>query len=74
MAATIPCDIGSAVCLKAKDAYKIYRDWCDENGYRNPVNNLTFGKRLKRVGVDAGHNRDGGIYSITTSEILSAPF
>jgi putative DNA primase/helicase len=35
--------------IPAEELYLAYTLWCDRNGHRNPLNNLSFGKQIRRL-------------------------
>jgi putative DNA primase/helicase len=46
-----------------KEAFNAFRDYCDRNG-RKTMSNLTFGRRLKGVGISSRSTRNGVVYGI----------
>ena len=46
-------------------AYKAYRTWCEENGYRRPVNSRNLARRLESLGVQRKRrSRAGFTYNL----------
>jgi P4 family phage/plasmid primase-like protien len=35
--------------IVAEELYLAYALWCDRNGHRNPLNNISFGKQIRRL-------------------------
>ena len=34
--------------IPSEELYLAYRLWCDRNGHRNPLSNISFGKQIRR--------------------------
>ncbi|MCL2441077.1 MAG: phage/plasmid primase, P4 family [Treponema sp.] len=48
----------SGVAIKARELFKCYQDWCEENNER-AVSERFFGLRLKEIGIDQKRSNDG---------------
>ena len=49
--------------ILAKDLYKEYKQWCDDNGERRPATNTKFGRAIKEL-LEKKRTRAGMIYML----------
>jgi len=52
------CELKPGVCIKARELFKCYSDWCDENN-EHTVSERFFGLRLKEIGIEQKRSGDG---------------
>ena len=52
------CELKAGVSIRARDLFKCYQDWCDENNER-ACSERFFGLRLKEIGIDQKRLGDG---------------
>ena len=52
------CELKMGVCIRARELFKCYQDWCDENNER-ACSERFFGLRLKEIGIEQKRLGDG---------------
>ena len=59
--------------IKSADVFELFKDWCSTNKMAYDVNNMKFGIRLKRLGVDGIvtgiHTKNGNVMSFDFQKI-----